>query len=109
MEKEARFAVIADAIARHTGTPRQNIRLNTRVYHDVGLSGTDYYEFLVWFSNMFSVDLTGMDMRKLAPSEGVSFALWPRRHLELTVQDFVDLSTAASWKASGLDKRTDRR
>lgn len=110
MVEDAKFTAIADEVARLTGFARQDMSLKTRIYHDAGLAGTDYGDFLIWFSNKYAVDLSGLNVSKLAPGEGSALgSLWPKRYLELTVQDFMDLSEAPSWKASGLAERASRK
>lgn len=107
---EDKFTAIADEIARLTGSDREEMSLKTRVYHDAGLSGIDYRDFLVWFSNRYGVDLAGLEMSKVSPGEGSALgSLWPKRYLELTIEDFIRLAEASSWKASGLADRVGRK
>ena len=109
MIEREKFEAIADEIARLTGFRRDAVRPNTRLYHDAGLAGLDYGDFLVWFSSKYSVDLSGLKVSSLAPGEGSSIGFFfPRRYLELTVQDFLELSNCPSWKASGLADRKSR-
>jgi hypothetical protein len=105
-----KFTTIAGEVARLTGFARQDMRLKTRVYQDAGLAGVDYADFLIWFSNEYAVDLTGLDLSKLAPGEGSALGtLLPKRFLEVTIQDFIELSEGPSWEASGLSKRASRK
>lgn len=105
MAEDEKFSAIADEVARLTGFAREDIDPKTRAYHDAGLAGDDYDDFLTWFSGKYAVDLSGLNLSKLAPSEGGLGSLWPKRYLQLTIQDFIGLSEASSWKSSGLAER----
>lgn len=83
---------------------------SSRLYHDLGLSGDDYYEFIIWYSHQFQVNLTGMDLSKFSPPDGLNWSLFGRRkYFELRVQDLVELAKYSSWKASGLEERLVRK
>jgi len=77
----------------------------SRLYHDLGLTGDDLHEAVVWFSHRFRVDVTGMDLRSFAPGEGWRLWEWPwpfpqKTYRELTVRDLAEVVRAGSWKAS---------
>ena len=97
---------IASEVSRLTGSPMREMRLTTRVYHDAGLSGSDYGDFLVWFSFKFNVNLAGVNVARLAPGEGNALGtFWPKQYVELTIKDFADLAAFPSWTESPLSSR----
>ncbi len=97
-------------LAGFTGYDRGRIGPATRLYHDAGLHGLDYQEFMVWYSHRFEVDLTGLDLRQMAPGEARGFRLLGRpKYLEMTVQALLDLAQGDSWRDSGLAGRLARR
>ena len=105
-EEQAKFDSIADEISRLTGYPRVQMGPDTRVYHDAGLAGLDYQEFLTWFSTKYNVVLSGLNVGKLSPPEGGGLgSLWPKRYIELSVADFVHLAGCSSWASSNLSVR----
>ena len=46
VDENVKFDAIANKISELTGYARDQMRLDTRVYHDVGLAGLDFQEFL---------------------------------------------------------------
>lgn len=106
VDENVKFDAIANKISELTGYARDQMRLDTRVYHDAGLAGLDFQEFLTWFSIRYRVNLSGLQPGRLAPAEGSALgSLWPKRYVELTIQDFIQLSNSETWAASGLSKR----
>ena len=106
-DEEARFDSIARQISRLTGYPRAQIGPDTRVYHDAGLSGLNYQEFLLWLSKTYQLDLTGLNLDRMSPPEVSGFGSpWPRLYIELSVADFVQLAGCGSLVSSDLFKQT---
>lgn len=86
--------------ADYTGDPAC-----ARLYLDLGLSGEDYFEFLLWFAEKFDVDLSGLDARHLSPSEGALENIIPKKYIHLTVKDFMSLAESGSWRESSIMKQ----
>jgi hypothetical protein len=94
--------IIAAKVSDLTGSPIVDVTSSTRLYHDAGLSGEEYWRFLEWLHAAYAVELAGLDVRSLSPSEDGFGKLWPKRYLEVTVSDVARLIGAGSWQASGL-------
>lgn len=75
-----------------------------RIYHELGISGVDYIDFLDWFRIKYSVDISGLDARLLSPSESPFSNMFRRKYMELTISDFAKLAECGSWKGSVLRK-----
>ncbi|HVN02516.1 MAG TPA: DUF1493 family protein [Caulobacteraceae bacterium] len=78
---------------------------STRLYQDAGLSGDDYYDFIVWFSHQFCVRLDGFDLSEFAPPESGNWPFERSKYRELDVRSLVELAQCGSWKESGLEHR----
>lgn len=59
MSKPYRAEEIITLISRATGIHSNDIRLDSRLLHDLGVSGDDAAELLETFSRHFSVDMSG--------------------------------------------------
>ena len=79
------------------------IDAKTRLYHDAPLGGEDYYEFIIWFSHRFKVNLKGMNLAELAPADGINPFFPPRpKYKELDLERLAQLSECNSWEESGM-------
>ncbi len=96
-------------LAGFTGFDRERIGPATRLFHDAGLSGDDYYELMVWYSHRFEVDLTGFQLSRFAPADGAFRWFGLRRYWVLTVGDLLELADCSSWAESGLAERLKRK
>lgn len=95
---------ILELLEKYVDADRNVIGNGSRIYHDLGLSGVDFYDFIVNFSVRFSVDLSGMDAREFGPVE-MGTQVFKKRFFELRVSDLEELAACGSWAASGLENR----
>lgn len=82
----------------------------SRLYHDLGMAGEDYHDFVVAYSHRFQVLVDDADLRQLAPGEASwSTSDWlgrTRTYLEVTVQDLADFVQAGAWDSGRLTRRS---
>ncbi|MEN5145593.1 MULTISPECIES: DUF1493 family protein [Brevundimonas] len=82
-------------LAKWTGEPAESITPTTRIYHDLGIAGSDFVDLMDWFSSTYQVDTSGIDLSCLCPHE-----LGGRRkqtYEPLTVEDLSSLSHYDHW------------
>ena len=107
MERQEKLAKLTQRLGQVADYPIDRVSASTRLYHDAGLAGDDYWDFMVWFSHEFRVALNGMDLRDFSPPEGWP---WPWRrsrsnYKELRLADLIELSEFDSWEQSGMSAR----
>lgn len=79
------------ALARKTGLSVEDIRPESRLFHDLGLGGDDAAELLDAFERDFTVDMSEFDFSTYFPSEPNLFSIFvsPGPKKELTVQALI--------------------
>ena len=97
---------IIEKLKTFSGLMPKEMSEYTRIYHDAGLSGDDFFDFMEWFGRHYCVDLSSLDWRKLSPPERTS--LNPFRshsYLQLTVRDLREVALSGSWQSSGVEAK----
>ena len=89
-----------------------NLRSETRLEEDLGMTGTDAAEFLEAFAETFAVDLTGIEFHKhFGPECSGPIFFWPRGLKEemkdlgkypVTVGHLIELADAKRWSCPPL-------
>src|SRR5262249_26794407 len=67
--KSETFDHIASLLAMHSATAKNQISLETRLFHDLLIEGDDADAFLQEFSRIFQVDLSRFPFIKFFPPE----------------------------------------
>jgi hypothetical protein len=90
---------IAEALARMADFPLESMGPGTRLWHDLGLAGDDFYDFIESFHQRFGASLDGKP-DDYSPSEGELmryFWWWPfartKAYREVSIAGLARLAT----------------
>ena len=82
------------------------LRAETRLEEDLGMTGDDASDFLEAFADEFDVDLSGIEFHKHFGPEGIGPLFWPRELREairdlgrfpVTVGHLIEVAAAKRW------------
>jgi Protein of unknown function (DUF1493) len=106
-DEAGRILAVIALIDRTLGVRAKKLSLNTSLYHDLAVAGTDGDEFILEFANSFEVSLDGFDSVEYFGSEAEPLLpwLWARAGGEpvpspkrLEVIDLVQWARRGYWK-----------
>lgn len=91
---------IAKGLSRFADFPFKKMSPDTRLYHDAGLAGDDFAEFIEWFWVNYRVPVPGR-LTDYCPSEGqVIWGYFPwnrtKPFVELRISDLAQLAAGNS-------------
>jgi hypothetical protein len=95
-------------VCRKSGLKDEVVRSESRLLHDLGITGDDAEELIVEFANSFSVDMSSFPFQRYFTGEPVTFShvLWMLRlkkdpiwkgKASLTVAQLVNAALAGRW------------
>jgi hypothetical protein len=94
-------------VCRKTGLKVEAVRPESRLLHDLGITGGDAEELIQEFAQTFSVDMSSFPFGRYFTGEpGASHVLWVLRirkdpiwkgKVPLTVRQLVDVALAGHW------------
>lgn len=87
MENELLKELIAFIHAKTLLSTNVSLCLHSRLFEDVGLTGTDAVEFMLAYGTHFHVDVTSFNSAEYFDAEGVLFS-WSARKV-LTIADLL--------------------
>lgn len=90
---------IALDICSYMNIDREEVSSNSRLYHDLGISGDDLADYLDHFSEIFKVNISFIDLNEYSPGEIGPWWLWSkakRKYKELSVKDLAEFVMRAS-------------
>ena len=87
---------IVSLVAQKTGQSPSEISLETRLLHDLGITGDDAGELLTEYSEMFHVDMREFEFERYFTGESWWF-LGKGSKLPVTVRDLVDAAKQKRW------------
>jgi hypothetical protein len=107
MHADSVFEQIVGLISRRAGIPAVNIRLDSRLLHDLGITGDDAEELLDEFASRFEVEMEGFSFDEYFTGEpSVLHFLWVlgvrkkpiwEDKKELTVSELVEAAHRRRW------------
>lgn len=70
------YIKIVNFIEKETGFSKERVSLKTRLFQDIKIDGDDAEDFLLKFSEVFDVDMTGFEFYRYFNKEGLdSFSI----------------------------------
>ena len=92
---------VINMIAKMTGLPHDRISPDSRLNHDLGMTGDDAAEFLSAYSEAFGVDMSAFRFSDHFTGEPHLFNWWltgrASRLTPITVRDLVEAAKQKKW------------
>jgi acyl carrier protein len=95
---------VIEFIAKELGISKMKLKMESRMFHDLGVDGDDAGEFIVAFSKRFDVDISDFIFNDYFGNEGCNpFALFislfnSKKLKPLTVAMLIEAAENKCWK-----------